>query len=49
MLIIPAIDLSEGRCVRLRQGQRQHETTYSTDPVGMALHWQQAGPRLAFS
>ena len=39
--IIPAIDLLDGRCVRLLQGRAEDETVYSDDPVAMALHWQQ--------
>ena len=39
MLIIPAIDIKEGRCVRLRQGRMDEETVFSEDPVGMAQHW----------
>lgn len=45
MLVIPAIDLRDGRCVRLLQGQRERETVYSTDPVAVALAWQDAGAR----
>jgi len=43
MVVIPAIDLKDGRCVRLRQGAMDQETRYSDDPVGMALHWQALG------
>ena len=43
MTILPAIDLKDGRCVRLRQGDMQQETRYSDDPSGMAKHWQGAG------
>ena len=39
MVVIPAIDLKEGRCVRLRQGDLRQETVYSDDPPGMARHW----------
>ncbi|MBI2876017.1 MAG: 1-(5-phosphoribosyl)-5-[(5-phosphoribosylamino)methylideneamino]imidazole-4-carboxamide isomerase [Candidatus Tectomicrobia bacterium] len=46
MLIIPAIDLKEGRCVRLRQGRKEEETVYASDPVAVALHWQAAGAQL---
>lgn len=47
MLIIPAIDLSKGRCVRLVRGQRKEETVYSADPVEVACRWQEQGaPRL---
>jgi phosphoribosylformimino-5-aminoimidazole carboxamide ribotide isomerase len=45
--IIPAIDIKEGRCVRLLQGDFDHETVYSEDPVEMALRWESGGaPRL---
>jgi phosphoribosylformimino-5-aminoimidazole carboxamide ribotide isomerase len=43
MVIIPAIDLKNGRCVRLRQGDMSQETRYSDDPPAMALHWQTLG------
>jgi phosphoribosylformimino-5-aminoimidazole carboxamide ribotide isomerase len=46
MLVIPAIDLKDGRCVRLRQGDLKQETVYSEDSAGMAAHWQQLGGRL---
>lgn len=46
MLIIPAIDLKDGRCVRLRQGDLQAETVYSEDPSAMALQWERMGARL---
>jgi phosphoribosylformimino-5-aminoimidazole carboxamide ribotide isomerase len=43
MLVIPAIDLKEGRCVRLRQGQLQDETVFGLDPAAMARRWQREG------
>ena len=43
MLIIPAIDLKEGKCVRLYQGDMNKATVYSDDPVATALHWQSEG------
>lgn len=43
MLIIPAIDLRRGKCVRLLQGRADAETVYSDDPVAMALKWQSKG------
>jgi len=46
MLIIPAIDLKDGKCVRLRQGRAEEVTVFSDDPVAMGLKWQQAGARL---
>ena len=39
MLIIPAIDLKDGRCVRLFQGDMNQETVYFEDPVAAARHW----------
>lgn len=45
MLIIPAIDLRAGRCVRLVEGKLEKETVYSDDPVAMAVHWQEQGAR----
>jgi len=46
MLVIPAIDLKDGRCVRLRQGDMREETVYSEDPAAMALYWEGLGARL---
>jgi phosphoribosylformimino-5-aminoimidazole carboxamide ribotide isomerase len=43
MLVIPALDLLGGRCVRLRQGDYGQKTEYSEDPVAMARHWQDTG------
>lgn len=43
MIVIPAIDLKGGRCVRLRQGRAEDETVYSDDPVAMARRWQSEG------
>lgn len=43
MLIIPAIDLKDGQCVRLYQGEMDQATVYSNDPVATALRWQAAG------
>jgi phosphoribosylformimino-5-aminoimidazole carboxamide ribotide isomerase len=45
MLIIPAIDLKDGRCVRLKQGQMDTATVFSEDPVAMAKHWAAQGAR----
>ena len=45
MLLIPAIDIQEGRCVRLRQGRMDDATVFSDDPVAMARRWQAAGAR----
>lgn len=46
MLIIPAIDVKDGRCVRLRQGDMRQETVYSDAPAAMAAHWEGQGARL---
>ena len=46
MLIIPAIDLQNGRCVRLLRGDFTQETMYGDDPVAMAGRWYRAGARL---
>lgn len=43
MLVIPAIDLKEGRCVRLSQGDFNRVTIYESDPVAVARKWQEAG------
>jgi phosphoribosylformimino-5-aminoimidazole carboxamide ribotide isomerase len=43
MLMIPAVDLKNGRCVRLRQGRMDAETVYSDDPVAMAQSWVDQG------
>jgi phosphoribosylformimino-5-aminoimidazole carboxamide ribotide isomerase len=45
MLLIPAIDLKDGKCVRLRQGRMEDETIFSDDPVAMAARWVEAGAR----
>ncbi|MEM8660454.1 MAG: 1-(5-phosphoribosyl)-5-[(5-phosphoribosylamino)methylideneamino]imidazole-4-carboxamide isomerase [Pseudomonadota bacterium] len=45
MLIIPAIDLKDGQCVRLRQGLMDDSTVFSDDPVAMASRWVEAGCR----
>jgi phosphoribosylformimino-5-aminoimidazole carboxamide ribotide isomerase len=45
MLLIPAIDIKDGRCVRLRQGDMQSATVFSDDPVAMARHWVGLGAR----
>jgi phosphoribosylformimino-5-aminoimidazole carboxamide ribotide isomerase len=43
MIVIPAVDLKEGRCVRLIQGRMDQETVYSEDPMQMAKHWESKG------
>ena len=45
MLLIPAIDIKDGHCVRLRQGDMQRATVFSDDPVAMARHWVDLGAR----
>jgi len=47
MMVIPAVDLRGGRCVRLRQGRPEAETVFSDDPLAVARAWaQQGAPRL---
>lgn len=43
MIVFPAIDLKDGRCVRLRQGDLAAETVYSDDPAAMAKSWEDQG------
>jgi len=45
MLIIPAIDLKDGHCVRLKQGAMDQATVFSDDPAAMARHWLVQGAR----
>jgi phosphoribosylformimino-5-aminoimidazole carboxamide ribotide isomerase len=45
MLIIPAIDLKDGHCVRLKQGDMKTATVFSDDPAAMAQHWAAQGAR----
>jgi phosphoribosylformimino-5-aminoimidazole carboxamide ribotide isomerase len=45
MLLIPAIDLKDGACVRLRQGRMEDDTVFSDNPVEMAGRWVEAGAR----
>jgi phosphoribosylformimino-5-aminoimidazole carboxamide ribotide isomerase len=45
MLLIPAIDLKDGHCVRLKQGDMDQATTFSEDPAAMARRWLQMGAR----
>jgi len=45
MLLIPAIDLKDGQCVRLRQGRMEDDTVFSDDPVAVARHWVERGAR----
>ncbi len=45
MLLIPAIDLKDGKCVRLKQGDMNDSTTFGEDPAAMARRWVEAGAR----
>jgi phosphoribosylformimino-5-aminoimidazole carboxamide ribotide isomerase len=45
MIIIPAIDLKDGHCVRLKQGEMASATVFSEDPGAMAQRWQEAGAK----
>ncbi len=45
MIIIPAIDLKDGKCVRLKQGVMEDSTVFSDDPVAMAKRWVDVGAR----
>ncbi|MDT8419189.1 MAG: 1-(5-phosphoribosyl)-5-[(5-phosphoribosylamino)methylideneamino]imidazole-4-carboxamide isomerase [Desulfuromonadales bacterium] len=46
MIILPAIDLKEGRCVRLEQGLMEKDTIYNDDPAAQARTWQEQGGEL---
>ncbi len=46
MIIIPAVDIRQGKCVRLFQGRQDAETIFSDDPAAMALRWAEIGARL---
>ena len=41
MIIFPAVDLQNGKAVRLKQGKAEESTVFNDDPVAAALHWQQ--------
>ncbi len=45
MMLIPAIDIKGGRCVRLRQGKMDEETVFGEDPVVISDQWVEAGAR----
>ena len=45
MILIPAIDLKDGQCVRLKQGDMDQSTVFGEDPVAMALKWLDSGAR----
>ena len=46
MIIIPAVDIKEGRCVRLLQGRMDSETVFSDDPSAMAARWETEGAQM---
>lgn len=46
MIIIPAIDIRNGKCVRLMQGKANAETIFSDDPLSVAINWQNKGAKL---
>ncbi len=46
MIVIPAIDLKEGKCVRLEQGLMDRDTVFNDDPAAQALEWQAQGAEL---
>ncbi|KAB0664211.1 1-(5-phosphoribosyl)-5-[(5-phosphoribosylamino)methylideneamino]imidazole-4-carboxamide isomerase [Oryzomonas japonica] len=46
MIVIPAIDLKEGKCVRLEQGLMDKDTVFNDDPAAQALEWQRQGAEL---
>ncbi len=45
MIVIPAIDLKDGQCVRLRQGKMEDVSVFGSDPVAVAQRWVDAGAR----
>ncbi len=46
MLIIPAIDIKNGKCVRLTQGDFESEKVYSEDPIAIAKRWKEQGAQM---
>lgn len=46
MIVLPAIDLREGQCVRLIQGDPRYTTVYSDDPIRMAQQWEERGAEI---
>lgn len=46
MIVIPAVDIKNGKCVRLRQGEKDRETVFSNDPAAMAKRWEDEGAEL---
>jgi len=49
MIIIPAIDLKNGKCVRLEQGKMEQETIFSQDPPAVARKWEALGAENCFT
>ena len=45
MLVLPAVDIKDGACVRLRQGKANETTVFAKDPVEAALAWERQGAR----
>ncbi len=45
MILFPAVDIKSGQCVRLKQGLENEVTVFSSDPVSMALRWEELGAR----
>ncbi len=45
MIVFPAVDIKDGKCVRLKQGRADEVTLFSEDPVEMALHWESLGAK----
>ena len=46
MLVIPAIDLKDGKCVRLKEGKMEEETIFSEDPIATANSWFSQGAEI---
>jgi len=46
MLVIPAIDIKSGKCVRLKEGKMDQETIFSEDPLDMAMQWFSKGAEI---
>ncbi|HPA14052.1 MAG TPA: 1-(5-phosphoribosyl)-5-[(5-phosphoribosylamino)methylideneamino]imidazole-4-carboxamide isomerase [Desulfobacterales bacterium] len=46
MIVIPAVDIKNGKCVRLLQGRMDKETVFSDDPASMAVRWEKAGAKM---
>ena len=46
MIVIPAVDIKNGKCVRLEQGRMDAETVFSDDPVAIARQWDAAGAEI---